>query len=1428
MKDAPAYFETVRSSAGRRWDQLEEDPVLAGPWHQLFKQVQSPRHVVSELLQNADDAGATKAFVDIDDGDFVFTHDGGDFTEEHFTSLCRFGYSNKRALHTIGFRGVGFKSTFSIGDKVCLSTPSLSVAFFRERFTEPVWQIRNGTPGTHTEIRVKISDDHRLHELKKNLEDWTKSPASLLFFKSIRSLTLRGREIRWQSAASGPVKGSQWMALSSDPERQFLLVQSYPEDFPDEALEEIRQERMVALDEDGLFPPCKVEIVLGMEGRFFVILPTGVKTMLPFACNAPFIQDPARVKIKDSEISPTNRWLLERIGKLAAGAMIEWLSRSDLDIKLRCGAYVLLPNVDREDHSIEGSSGRLVEEVCENVLRDQAYLLTENGNLEKQKCCTAVPDVLLDIWSPDQVQRLFSKDGLPILSRHIGSGDRRKLANWGCFDEIDKESVLDSLKLKHLPKPESWVQLLRLWTFIADDVVGYHYYRNHKNVRIVPVHGKDVLFSSSEVVRLGEKKLLQSQKDWQFLSNHLLVFNQNWSRYLAEQRRRAEQEEIEELGRQVESSYKVLDALSLGQTSDANQIIVQVADKFFKQEDCDTEDCIRLAQLAATLGATVSESFQFITRDGYRKPVRHRIIYDSSNDLDAYVPDQWHKEHVLHEDYSVFVSCTEEDWRQWVISGRSGLHSFVPLVQTDRWEWNRGTIAKLLRERGIKDTPHYPYKTGNFTIEDWDFDKDHWSFWLDSAKDDSEYWGHLFFRVLARSKGYWAKALSAKVWQNGNKYKQLVTQEDLLPSWIIRFRTLPCLQDTRGHYRQPAELLCRTPETEPLLDVEPFVRAELDTEANRQLLVKLGVRDTPTGPDRLLDRLQALTTVENPPVYEVEKWCSRLDQIVIKCSTHEFQKIRDTFIHQKLILTTESDWVCAPEVFLNPDEDDAPGAAVIHPAIRNLSLWHKLGVAARPTGDLSLKWLAEIPSNKKLSKDELRRVRAILPRYAERIWTECRHWLNLEGEWVPVEQLAYKLTMQSLIPWANLFRPVKQKTADLQKLTMEICEQHPFVQLPSLASCIEDRFENEIFESGTAIVKPWIVALGSGLARVELDDETESKRMREQGHCLSGTGFLTVAALETTPYIDGVPSGTPRRIDVLWKDLTLYVENKSLAKMAIAIAQELGRHFGRTDVADAIKLCFERDSVFVAEYLEENFKLLAPEKVGTENPEHPTQEEPSSPQPDMANERETDLTTSGSVVNTEIEHPGADTPETESSEATLPDNRIDPQSNEGGHARDDEETQTARQHTPRPSKPKLIERFAVTHGYSKDSSEGRFYHEDGGWLERATGVSFPWERYSASGELLQCYWVKDHCIEREPLQLEAEVWDLCVRHPEKYTLLLTSLDGASVQYSGKRICDLRDSGRLTLFPASYRIVYDHDATPTRDNESSKGGGADND
>ena len=134
-----------------------------------------------------------------------------------------------------------------------------------------------------------------------------------------------------------------------------------------------------------------------------------------------------------------------------------------------------------------------------------------------------------------------------------------------------------------------------------------------------------------------------------------------------------------------------------------------------------------------------------------------------------------------------------------------------------------------------------------------------------------------------------------------------------------------------------------------------------------------------------------------------------------------------------------------------------------------------------------------------------------------------------------------------------------------------------------------------------------------------------------------------------------------------------------------------------------------------------------------------------------------------------------------------------------------------------------MERFAEAHGYTQDGSD-RFYASDGGWIEKVFGAhAFPWERRSANGEFLQCYWVKDHCIAREPVQIEAEVWELCANRPARYSLLLAAPDGDPDEYSGERICVLRDSGRVALFPASYRLVYEHDAKPDAGHDAVNGG-----
>jgi hypothetical protein len=1387
--DRPSYFDPIQSRSYLRWEQLEHDPELAGPWHQLFKQVQSPRHVLSELLQNADDAGATCASVRVQDDEFIFSHNGEDFSDEHFASLCRFGYSNKRALHTIGFRGVGFKSTFSLGDEVRLFTPTLAVAFNKVRFTAPVWLQNGRVPQDQTEIRVKIKDRHRKLELEKNLDDWFKSPASLLFFRSIRSLRVADRELCWLTQGPGPVKNSQWMSLSTDPDNKYLLVSSSDESFPPEALEEIRQERMLSVDEDIGLPPCRVEIVLGFEGRLFVILPTGVKTQLPFACNAPFVQDPARVKVKDPETSPTNRWLLNRLGQLAGVAMLGWLNSMQPSVEDRCEAYRLFPDVDRDDNSIEGCCATIVENAFWAAVKEKRFLFTENEQLEKWKNCMALPHAILDVWTADQVSQ-FLAEGRPILNRHITDRNRSKLINWGCCDEFTDSNLFDALETRRLPKPATWRQLLTLWDYVSSGVTGYRYYRKPKTLRIIPVQGKNVLYAPSEVVRLGDKKLLQSQEDWEFLARYLLVANQNWPRYLGEQRRKAEDENDEKLGKEVAAAHAVQSVMGQNEASDVSAVIQQVAKEFFSTGAWDVKECVRLAQLAATLNASTSEDFQFVTRAGHRKPVKDHIMADLTHDLDKFVQDTWYEDHVISEAYGAdFKSCTQAEWESWITSGRSGLLTFVPLIQSQNRIWGRTKIQELLKSRGLEGEPYFPYAKSNFIVEDWDFNTEHWKYWESLAKKDDSFWSRVLGRVLKQPREYWQKALSSRVLQIASTNAQkAVTSDPLLPAWIMKLRGLPCIQDTRGFYRQPAEVLRRTGHTESLLDVEPFVRAEFDTEANRPLLVKLGVRDTPTGPDRLLERLAALAQHSAPPVYEVEKWYHRLDQMITSCSTDDFQRIKDAFQLSKIIFTESREWARASEVFLTTDEEDVPGAAVVLASVRHLALWLKIGIANRPTADLALDWLKSLPSGQMLSQDEIRRVRSLLPRYPDRIWNECEHWLNLEGEWVPVSNIAYALTMQSLIPWKHLFRGTKQKTADFQKLPTEICEQQPFSSLKILSQSIDERFQETLFGLPPVQHKEWLAVLAASLRRILLDNETETSRVRDLADRLAQTAWQVAIGLETVPYIDGIPAGTARRIDVLWKDSILYVEDKSAAKMAKAIAQELGRVFAKQEIADAIKLCYDRSPDFVTEYMEENFNLIQL------SPEH-------------APDDETPEDAAQAVAINEVTE---DKPQ--SFEESLDDLDVTQPESEGENTDSDidvgdEEPTSIHRKTHKGTKIGLLERYARSKGFSRDG-EDRFRHPSGNWIEKVSGMKFPWELYSAGGDLLQCYWAKDHCLQKEPLQLPAEIWSLCDQSPGKYSLILSDAAGAPIEISGHKLKKMCDHGELTLHPATYRLVYE--------------------
>ena len=1410
----PEYFETIRRRAADRWSQLEGDRDLAAPWHQLFKQVQSPRHVVSELLQNADDAGATEAAVTIEQDRFIFEHNGRDFTEADFASLCRFGFSNKRVLHTIGFRGIGFKSTFSLGSRVELHTPTLSVEFDRRRFTEPrPIRPEHQVPGW-TRVSVVVEDERRRTELERNLTEWRRNPLSLLFFKNLRQVRFAGQEVCWQRKGPGPIAESEWMSLSGDSGQTVLHIRSEAEPFPADAVEEIRRERMLQNDEETDLPRCRVEIVLGRTGRLFVVLPTGVQTELPFACNAPFVQDPARMRIVDPSTSPTNRWLLERAGDLAARAMLAWLEQDHLSAAERAMAYELLPDQVQRDSSLEGQCHASAATAFRRRIHAQRVILTEGGTLVEWGQCVSLPSAMIGVWPAQQLSGLFDSQQRPVLSSAVTEAGRRKLVGAGAVEEITDEQVAAVLRGGRVPRPESWHQLLALWSYVAEVCRTSWTGLVASPVRIVPVEGCEDLLSPSEVVRLSDRRSLGSASDWAFLGRHLRFLDRGWARFLAEQRASAEDTDAASVSESISRAEALLARYRLADSSDADQIIDRAAASLFGQQTVSIADCVQLAQIAAALEVTAGRSFRYVTSDG-RLRAPHEAVVDTDGDLEELLPEHTRRSALLHPQYyQAFASCTSHAWSEWIRSGRAGLGTF-PAIEARKVRFHqRSAVEREMRLRGAKEPVQYHYRSNDCVISDWDFPDELWAHWHQLAEEGPRVWAEIAARILGQRADFWARKLSVSVVQvTRGGYERAITNEPLVPNWIRRLRETACLRDTRGECRVPAELLRRTPATEPLINLEPFVDSRHDCERTHQLLDVLGVRSTPTGPERMLDCLRSLAMSECAPPHEVDRWYERLDRMVPNCDTDDLQTIREAFRNERLILSSSGRWGTVASVAMSANEEDAPGALTVRPSVEHLALWRELGVADRPTIDRAIKWLRQLPIGTKLAADESGVVKALLGRHPVRVWEECGAWLNLAGEWVGIDTLEYALPAQAYPSWRTLNEVVKQKTADLQRVANEVAIAHPFNVLGNLDSIVEERFGREPVTSGSGSECRWIQTLGEMLARFECESEAETARVRSIAQRLAQTRWQNAPGLEVIPYIGGTPAGVARRTDVLWRGSKLYVEDLPLAKLAKRVPEEIARVFGVPAIRSALDFSFERSPEQVRAYLEENFQLAAADAASLGPASTPVDAVGIDPGAVADGGRRGDqcpAVATADVVGGIVD--GLATDATLSGDRHVINEVVDDAAEDGAeHGGGDSEQgdfgSKARADQPTRRRPAvdIVERFALEMGF-KRIDDRRYGHLDGSCIAKTFSDRFPWEHRAPSGEVTRYYWAKDHCLERAPLQLDADIWGLIDSHPDRYALILEGPDGGAVAVGGQELQDLLRQDALRIYPASYRLV----------------------
>lgn len=164
-------------------------------------------HFIYELLQNAEDAGATQIRFEQYEDRLVVLHNGHPFTERNLQGLCDIGLSDKtNDLNQIGEFGVGFKSVFGIckmfylysqPDKNGLKEGYQQFAVEVRDFTHPVdIEAQEVEHGYTTKfifpycVRLSFSGFSSLKELNQKLSERLQNLGitTLLFMKNLKSI----------------------------------------------------------------------------------------------------------------------------------------------------------------------------------------------------------------------------------------------------------------------------------------------------------------------------------------------------------------------------------------------------------------------------------------------------------------------------------------------------------------------------------------------------------------------------------------------------------------------------------------------------------------------------------------------------------------------------------------------------------------------------------------------------------------------------------------------------------------------------------------------------------------------------------------------------------------------------------------------------------------------------------------------------------------------------------------------------------------------------------------------------------------------------------------------------------------------------------------------------------------------------------------
>ena len=478
------YFDVLSESRSKDADALDR-PNLRGVKKSIVDKYSDQAHFVYELIQNADDAGATEATFDVYEDRLVFIHNGtrhfhvsnpdteGEDYDSHslgdINAITGIGLSSKpdsnRKGNTIGKFGMGFKSIFQYTSTPEIYDPNASFRITRQ--IVPEW-IGHDFPGRKPDETVFVFPFDNKEARRPALDSLEKLHSLLfptLFLNNLEVITFNhGAEI-------GEYRKHVVEELALEDDDATTTCRRIEHTKTAQAKVEV--ERMLLFSRtDGENHRYSVGFRTDSDGRLvpadfkaFCFFPTKHETKLRFLIHAPFLLTDSRETIKEFE--DHNKDMVDKLSDLARDAVLHMR-----DMRTPGGARLIdddvlevVPVGGRGDSDFFRAFWRKTADCFES----ECILPTVDGYTDSANAYWPVSKQVSSVFSDEKLQSLFGDEEIHWVFRSrwrdadLDDGVSDFIDN--CTAESPTElAVLDKITPEFIEaQPMSWLSMFYGW-----------------------------------------------------------------------------------------------------------------------------------------------------------------------------------------------------------------------------------------------------------------------------------------------------------------------------------------------------------------------------------------------------------------------------------------------------------------------------------------------------------------------------------------------------------------------------------------------------------------------------------------------------------------------------------------------------------------------------------------------------------------------------------------------------------------------------------------------------------------------------------------------------------------------------------------------------------------------------------------------------